>query len=248
MVWQKMTRLAGLMLLVVLSACGGQQPKSFTFETKQNVALGIYVESNAIKLMENYYGSTITIENGEYAVSSDGGTTYSSWTSSPGKVTAFQYLKVRHKSATTISTSTVTTVRVHEYTTTFTSITTGDATAIPPVFNNNSSSTQTTTPITRDASGLIQLVSLTAAESFRNASEVTFSVTIEVKNTDTVRANIEVQYAGVDANGAVIHTGTMNAGIDPGQTYKSTTSTTTKLTITEWENITSWIATKIIKY
>lgn len=72
------------------------RPNPFQFTDRVNVALGAVVESDVVTLTGMTGWSRITVSAGEYSVSSDGGSSWSPWsTTSPLAVTAGDQIKVR---------------------------------------------------------------------------------------------------------------------------------------------------------
>jgi hypothetical protein len=126
-------KLVLLSACISLSGCGvewfpdAKQPDPFSFEPQSNVATSTVVTSNKVTLVHNTQESVITIVNGEYSV--DGG----DFTTSPGKLKAGGgTLQVRHTSASTPGTATVTTVDISGRSATFTSVTATVPDSTPP--------------------------------------------------------------------------------------------------------------------
>ncbi len=107
---------------------GDTTPDSFNFTSQANVSPGATVESDAVTVAGICTGVNVAISisggDSQYAISTDGGTTYGSYTSSAGTVTKDDKVKVRHTAASTGSTSTVTTLTMGGVAGTFTSTTT----------------------------------------------------------------------------------------------------------------------------
>lgn len=115
----------------VAASCdmGDTTPDAFTFVNQTDVALSTVIESGAITVGGICTGTNtaISVSGGEYAVSTDGGTTYGSYTSSAGTVTRTNMVKVRHTSSAASSTNTSTTLTIGGVSGTFTSTTTAAA-------------------------------------------------------------------------------------------------------------------------
>jgi hypothetical protein len=108
-------------------------PDAFSFTNQTGVALNTVVESSPITLTGLAVPALISITGGEYSVSTDGGTTWSTFsTTSPTTVTNGNQVKVRQSSSATQGGTTTSTVTVGGVSGTF-SVTTFDAT--PDAFN-----------------------------------------------------------------------------------------------------------------
>jgi hypothetical protein len=127
-----------LMILITITAitgCSGvewfpdgRQPTSFSFATISDTPLNSLVTSNATFIGGNTYSTTLTVTNGEisFGTTTTGTGTTSTQVWSSGTVTlpaGGANVMVRHKSASTAQTSTVTTISAGNKTSTFTSIT-----------------------------------------------------------------------------------------------------------------------------
>lgn len=73
-------------------------PQQFNFIDQENVELDSYIISSPIKITWINVPTQITITTGEYAISQDGGQTYSEWISSDSSINNDSYLVVRLKS------------------------------------------------------------------------------------------------------------------------------------------------------
>lgn len=105
-------------------------PLAFTFSDKTGVALSTVIESTPITV-DGFCNSAgactgtagITVSGGEYAISTDGGTTYGAYTAAAGTVSEGDKVKVRHTSSASNSTATNTTLMIGMHSDTFTSTT-----------------------------------------------------------------------------------------------------------------------------
>ena len=106
-------------------------PDQFTFNNQSNVALNTLVESNAITVTGINTPAAVSISNGEYAVSTDNGATWSPFsTNTPATVTPNAMVKVRLTSPSTDATTTEITLTIGGSSSTFSVTTIADAT--PP--------------------------------------------------------------------------------------------------------------------
>jgi hypothetical protein len=106
----------------------GRQPSQFSFATITDTPINSFVTSNTTFIGGNTYSTTLTVTNGEISLgtttTATGTTSTQVWSS--GTVTlpaGGANVMVRHKSASTAQTSTVTTISAGSKTATFTSIT-----------------------------------------------------------------------------------------------------------------------------
>lgn len=90
------------------------KPAAFSFTTLTNVARSLAQTSNSITVTDIDAGLDIPIEveDGEYSVSLDGGSTWSLWTTTAGTVKLNDRVRVRHQSAATYNTTITTTLRI----------------------------------------------------------------------------------------------------------------------------------------
>ncbi|MDD2925569.1 DUF1566 domain-containing protein, partial [Rhodoferax sp.] len=96
---------------------------ALNFASRTDVQPSSLIESNTIAATWVGTSATISVSNGEYALSNDGGTTWSGWTSIAGTVTSSDQIKVRHISSASALTATQTTLTVGSSSGTFTSTT-----------------------------------------------------------------------------------------------------------------------------
>jgi hypothetical protein len=244
----------------LLAACGkdlewlpdGTKPKAFSFTSQTNVepnktSTTTYIESESITISGNIYPATISVTNGEYAISgattsttsttSTSSSSSGSYTSAIGTISAGQQVKVRHPTPSTYSTQTVTTLHISSVSGTFTSVTK----AAP--FTNISS--VTTNPIATDASGAIKLYSLTAVETFRDSTTVNYNLKYQVKNTGSSQKSITIQARGQDSQSNVIASVDFPVTIDAGQTINSI-SPGSPMAISTFDSIKKWVAAQPI--
>ena len=100
-------------------------PSVFSFDAQTDVTLNSIVESNTITVSGVDSGEQIpvTITGGEYAVSTDNGSSFGGWTSTQTDVELDYQIKVRHLSSANHSTTVNTVLNVGGVTDTFTSTT-----------------------------------------------------------------------------------------------------------------------------
>lgn len=108
-----------------LSAGEDTTPDSFQFPDKTGLSFSTLVESDPVAITGLSANATvsISINNGQYAKSTNGGGTYQSYTSSVGTVGLGDVIKVRHTTASTAFTSVISTVTIGGITSSFTSTT-----------------------------------------------------------------------------------------------------------------------------
>lgn len=108
-------------------------PDGFTFTDQTDVALSTLIESDVITVAGVDAGQDIpiTVTGGEYAVSTDGGSSFGAWTSAGSNVQLNQQIKVRGTSSGSLSTQTDIVLTVGGVSDTFSLTTTDDST--PPV-------------------------------------------------------------------------------------------------------------------
>jgi len=98
-------------------------PDDFSFTDVENTARDRYIESEAITLQGLTFQTTLSIADGEYAISKNGGAAWTNWRTASGTYDVGDVVKVRHRSASTVETDTVTTLTVGGVDGTFTSTT-----------------------------------------------------------------------------------------------------------------------------
>lgn len=98
-------------------------PDAFSFTDVTDTARSVYVESEARTLTGITYDTTITIADGEYAISKNGGLAWTNWRTASGTYSMGDVIKVRHLTSADNETSTVTTLTVGGVDGTFTSTT-----------------------------------------------------------------------------------------------------------------------------
>jgi hypothetical protein len=87
-------------------------PDTFTFVDQTGVALSTVIESAPITVAGINTAASISVAGGEYAISTDGGSSYGAYTSAVGTVTNGNKVKVRHTSSASNSTATNTTLTI----------------------------------------------------------------------------------------------------------------------------------------
>jgi hypothetical protein len=89
----------------------------FVFTSQAGVAISTLVESDVFTAtnppdIPSFTTSDISISGGEYAISTDNGATWGSWTSAPGTIAKTNKVKVRQTSATSPGTTTTATLAI----------------------------------------------------------------------------------------------------------------------------------------
>jgi hypothetical protein len=87
-------------------------PDQFTFSDQTGVALSTVIESAPIVVSGINTAASISVAGGEYAISTDGGGSWSAYTSTAGTVNNGNWVKVRHTSSASNSTATNTTLTI----------------------------------------------------------------------------------------------------------------------------------------
>ena len=97
-----------------VSKLAGTYPDAFTFNAQTGVALSTPIESNAITVagITNPAAISITGGDGQYAVSTDNGSTWNDWRSAAGTVSLNNQIKVRLSSSGSYSTPTSATLTI----------------------------------------------------------------------------------------------------------------------------------------
>jgi len=100
-------------------------PDVFNLGTKTNVALSSLVESDPVQIagMTPGQDSPINVTNGEYAISTNGGTSYGPFTSASGAIQNGNFVKVRQLSSAAEADPTVSTLDINGVTANFVSTT-----------------------------------------------------------------------------------------------------------------------------
>jgi hypothetical protein len=138
-------------------------PDSFSFTDLTGQALSTQFESNSIQVLGVTDGLDITVSvtGGEYAISTDGGTSYGAWTSAAGVVRLNNVIKLRNTSSGSYSTDVNTTLTVGGVSDTWT-IGTLSVDLIPDQFAFNDQTG--TIPSTQYESNSVQIIGVTPAE------------------------------------------------------------------------------------
>jgi len=102
-------------------------PDPFTF-TDLDVSRGQVAQSEAISIDGLTFDTTISVSNGEYALSHNNGATWTNWRTAAGTFTYGDVVRVRHTASTSLDTETVTTLTIGTVEGTFTSTTIADQT------------------------------------------------------------------------------------------------------------------------
>lgn len=89
-------------------------PDQFAFNPQNEMALGVVAESNSIAVsgIDSGLSIPISVSNGEYAVSGNGGLTWSSFTANNGSVSLGNLVKVRHSTSGSHNASRTTTLTI----------------------------------------------------------------------------------------------------------------------------------------
>jgi hypothetical protein len=94
-------------------------PDAFTFTAQTGLPLNMDTESNPITVTGISYVTAISISNGSYAISTNNGVNWSSWTNAAGYVAANNQVKVAQRSSSNNSTLTTATLTIGGITGTF---------------------------------------------------------------------------------------------------------------------------------
>jgi len=137
-------------------------PDAFAFDSISNVALNTFAESSPITITGINTPVAVSITSGEYAISTDSGATWSTYSSStPSTIAPDSMIKVRQMSAATYSTATVITLTIGNVSGNFSVTTIAEPTytvtpsagpngsiapATPQVVNQNANTSFTITP------------------------------------------------------------------------------------------------------
>jgi len=87
-------------------------PDAFTFAEQTSLERGTIVQSEAITFKLLTFDTSISVTNGEYAVSSNAGKTWTNWRTADGTIKATDAVRVRLTTATTYETAKVLTLTV----------------------------------------------------------------------------------------------------------------------------------------
>lgn len=214
---------------------------SFTFAPKLDVDVSTTVTSDSITIRGNSAATSISVTNGEYSL--DGGT----FTSASGLINPGQTVALRHTSATGYHALVTTTLTVGPSSApasgTFTSMTKAQS-GSSGGFNNYS----TVSPITTDATGQITVDSLTGTVNNRTSTAVSFSIDYAVTSTSASNKFIGITVAGVNGLNQRIFSGLIDTTAYALATTSGSQSFGSALTPTQYDSITSWVATKIVIY
>lgn len=97
---------------ITVSAAPDTTPDQFTFSDQTGVALSTVIESAPIVVSGINTAASISVAGGEYAISTDGGSSWSAYTSTAGTVNNGNWVKVRHTSSASNSTAINTTLTI----------------------------------------------------------------------------------------------------------------------------------------
>ena len=217
-------------------------PLDFTFNDQTGVGLSTVIESTPITVngfCNNAGACTgtagITVSGGEYAISTDGGSTYGAYTSAAGTVSEDNQVKVRHTSSASNSTATNTTLMIGLHSDIFTSTTqasscdTGDTT--PDGFNFTSqtnvalSATVTSDPITVTGicAGTNTVISISAGGTYAISSDggTTYGAYTSVAGTVTKDDKVKARHTAAATNSTNTTTTVTIGGV--AGTFTSTT-------------------------
>ncbi|KAB0664491.1 hypothetical protein F6V25_13210 [Oryzomonas japonica] len=201
---------------------------TFSFTTQNDVDLGTQLVSDNFTLPSYLAASTaISIVNGEYSTSPNGGTTWTEYTSTAGTVDPGQLLRVRQTSSAAEATSTLTTVTVGSTPITFTTV---------------------TKSIPKDASGKILVLTFQPSPSL-NPPNTYFGISATIKNTDTVSAAVTVNWKATTSTGAVVASDSFTTGVIlAGQTVTNTYVTSqSPLLTTTYDSIATWSVVSVVR-
>lgn len=110
------------------------------------------------------------------------------------------------------------------------------------------SPTEQITPILTDTTGTVALLSVVPIENFRTADNVNFSTQFRFQNLSSARVNFGWTINGKDSAGTVVFVRSLNMALDGLQTTTNTVSYGEPLTITQYDSITRWVVTDLIRY
>jgi len=102
-----------------IALLAGTAPAAFAFSDQAGASLNTWVESNAITVTGVSTAASIHISGGEYAVSTDNGSTWGGWTSADGTVSLNDQVKVRVMSSSDYNTATEATLTIGRVSDTF---------------------------------------------------------------------------------------------------------------------------------
>ncbi|SNB44704.1 hypothetical protein [Geobacter sp. DSM 9736] len=229
--------------LIFAGGCGVEwfpdtrDPNAFTLGSK-NTKTNTVTESDGVQMSHNTTGSDVSILNGEWATSNDN-VTYSAWTKEPGRISAGQWLKVRHTSAASIGVATVTTIRVEDFTATFTSFTTEAG-----VFGNSTTNKPPADGTVHDASGSIA-ASVTSTKKSSDATNTTVTLTVNVSNTDLNQASVTVVVNGENSSSGTLIIKNLSGTVSGKG--NETFSIDVILTTSDYNKITKWVIAEVTK-
>ena len=103
-------------------------PEAFSFTGENDVALASIILSETVTISGINVAASVSVSGGEYSI--DGG----AFTSATGSISNNQSLQLRHTSSSSNSITTITTITVGDYSTTFQSTTSAAADSIPDAF------------------------------------------------------------------------------------------------------------------
>ena len=103
-------------------------PDAFSFAGENDVALASIILSETVTISSINVAASVSVSGGEYSI--DGG----AFTSATGSISNNQSLQLRHTSSSSNSITTITTITVGDYSTTFQSTTSAAADSIPDAF------------------------------------------------------------------------------------------------------------------
>jgi hypothetical protein len=168
-------------------------PDQFSFIDQTDVPLNTLIESNAVTVTGINYSAYISITNGEYSVSTNGGSTWSTYSATtPALVNLNDQVKVRQTSSSSFSTKTDATLTIGGVSDTF-SVTTLAADTTPDAFSfvdqSNVALNTVITSNTITVSGINTgaPISITGGEYEINNSGTWTNVAGRVYNGNTVR-------------------------------------------------------------
>ena len=106
------TPMSGTFQVLKMAAPVGAIPDAFSFIDQTGMPLSTVIVSNPITVTGIDVASAISVTDGEYAISADGGGTWGSWTSTDGSVSLNDQVKVQRTSSASYSSLTTATLSI----------------------------------------------------------------------------------------------------------------------------------------
>lgn len=103
-------------------------------------------------------------------------------------------------------------------------------------------------PIATDQSGTIQLLKIEPVENFRTADKVNFTTKFQFQNLSSARINFHWTVNALTATDTLVFSRDLNTAIDMTQLLNLSVSYGEPLTIPEYDSITKWVVTDLVRY